>query len=522
MIALALLALLAIAGGEPHGVKCGLAIVAGDGDLPAGGLRSRLLARPATHTSILRGSFRIHFDTAGTHTPALLDAGGNRIPGSAAAYTESLAAAAARVTEVCVSALGYPAAPPDGGPGGGPEYDIYVQELDSLYGVTTPELPLGGTRSTTFMQVDNDFLFVADPVVRGLPALKVTLAHEYFHAIQLGAYGYAGGAHLAFYEMSSVWMEEAVFDEVNDYYAYLVSSRGHFRRPEVPFLSTDLIMYSRGIWCIYLAERFGPAVIREIWELVSSTTPINAMQQVLARAPYAVGFRSAFADWALWNYRTAHRAGQTPGYDEAAAYPAVQLRTVEYTPPRRAVADALAPLSARYHRVLLTLDSLTLIAVNVDLEGAMAGVSSAADYRILLDDVRQDDSYREPVPGLFTKLEAAVPASWYVWDVLAAGVVPAAFEAGAPFPLPLRPGPGRTVFIPLASPVPLTGRVSIFSAGMTRVADLEQTSAFMFGRQVFSWDGRGEDGEPVATGVYIYVLDTPEGVRTGKIAVVRP
>jgi hypothetical protein len=479
-----------------------------------------LLQRPATQTSILRNGFRIHYDTTGGDTPALLDAGGMRLPGTYHVFAESLAAAAARVVETMEVGLGYPPPPADFGAGDGEEYDIYVQELDSLYGLTTPEVFIGGARTTTFMQVDNDFVFVADDTIRGLPALYVTLAHEYFHAIQLGVYGFASFAHLAFYEMSSVWAEEMVYDGVNDYYAYLSSSSGHFRRPEAPFYSTDIIMYSRGIWCIYLEERFGPGVIREIWEQVPVMPPDSAMRTVLARPPHDVGFRSAFADWALWNYGTSFRHGATTSYGEAAFYPPIALRLTEFTPPRRAIADAIGPLATRYHRIPLALDSLTLVAVNLDVAATSAGSLTPTDYRILLDETNPDGTYREPVPGLFTKLEAADPGSWYMWNVVSAGVVPAGFAAGVPFPNPLRPGEGRTVFIPVSASAQLEGTLSVFTAAMERIAVRDQVSSSLFGRQVFTWDGRGDDGAFVRSGVYLFVLDSPEGLVRGKIAVV--
>ena len=110
------------------------------------------------------------------------------------------------------------------------------------------------------MRIHHDFSFVNPAANRGLPGLRVTLAHELHHAIQIGNYGYWESDQY-FYVMTSVWMEDAVYTDVNDYYQYLRSSSGHFRHPEISFTSNDFVVYSRGIWCQFLEKKFGRPII---------------------------------------------------------------------------------------------------------------------------------------------------------------------------------------------------------------------------------------------------------------------
>lgn len=479
------------------------------------------LARPVTQVNILAGPFRIHFDTSGTHEPALLDDSFARIAGSARAYAESVAAVTAFVLEKEVAELGYPPAPPDGGAGGGTEYDIYIQDLDPLgfYGRTVPEQ--AGHRSTTYLEIDNDFLFVIPDSLKGLPALRVTLAHEYHHAIQIGNYGLWGFEHRAYYEMTSVWMEDVVFPEVNDYFSYLFSSTGHFRRPEVPFTSNDFIMYSRGIWCHYLARRFGPDVIRLSWEFIATLQPIPALQAALAQVPYNSSFRDAFAEWTLWNAFTAGRADTARYYPEGAAYPRIRTRTDGFTPPSLALPDTLPPLGARYHEVLFYADTVVLPVVNLDVASALAGDLVADPYTVFLATSRVDDTYRETAPGLFLSLGVAEPGLWYVWDIVNGGVRPAPLVAGTAYPNPFRPGRHPSVFIPVGAASPVTGTLSVFSPDMNLVHRSEAAATLVLGNYGFRWDGRGSDGSAAGSGVYFYVLDLPEGRRTGKFALIR-
>ena len=48
--------------------------------------------------------------------------------------------------------------------------------------------------------------------------IKVTAAHEYYHAVQ---FGYDGWEKPWLLESSATWMEEEIFDEINDCYQYM-------------------------------------------------------------------------------------------------------------------------------------------------------------------------------------------------------------------------------------------------------------------------------------------------------------
>lgn len=151
--------------------------------------------RPEMHTSILVGLVRIHYDTAGINEPALLDEFNERKPGTAHLYADSAASIANRILAIGTQVLGYLPPPLDSADGGGPEYDIYLKDLSlAYYGYTMPDRVLEGTsesgRYTSFVVVDKDFSFISPDKNKGLPALRITLAHELFHAIQLGSYRY--------------------------------------------------------------------------------------------------------------------------------------------------------------------------------------------------------------------------------------------------------------------------------------------------------------------------------------------
>ena len=98
-----------------------------------------------------------------------------------------------------------------------------------LYGYCAPERRKPGYQwlASGYCVLDNDFVGV--PASPRWTARKVTAAHEFFHAIQ---FGYDFGEDVWMLEATATWMEERVFDEVNDNRQYLPA--GQVVRPDDP------------------------------------------------------------------------------------------------------------------------------------------------------------------------------------------------------------------------------------------------------------------------------------------------
>ena len=510
-------------------VKCGFPAVAaalrGEPDAPGafGRTRAAMLSRPVLQRSVLvqtaSGPVRLHYDTSGTDAPALLDASYRRIPGSAHAFADSAAAAVRRTVQREVVELGYPMPPEDGSEGGGPEFDVYILELGALYGETVPEMSLppapSAPRYTSFTRVDNDFIFVTPDSNKGVRGLQVTMAHEFHHAVQLGNYGFRQGEQF-FHEITSVWLEEEVFPDVNDYLTYLRSAFGHFRNPEVPFDSEDFIMYSRGIFGIYAARRHGPGVMRACWENIRSARALTAIDDALHAAPGGSGLRVALAEWALWNAFTGPAADSVRYYPEGHLYPAVAKSWVDMPGSSRAIDGSLEALGSSYYAVRAGADTLVLIAVNINLDAALAESTGAYPYTFLLNRAQPDAEYRETAAGIYYKFSAPDPGEWYAWDIARNGVGVTMVPEGSAFPNPFRSGAGRTVAFPVQGSPSAEGELAIYSAGLTKVFAVRRAPESWLGMPVFRWDGRNDRGEPAGSGVYVFVLETEGRTVKGK------
>jgi len=271
------------------------------------------LARPLqqkNHTSP-ESFFLIHYDTAGSQAVPLTDLDASGVPD----YVENLARYADSSHRMEVMQLGYRPPPFD------PDslYDIYTQEID-YYGYAQPESsgPEPWGDFTSYIVVHRNFLGFPpnnDPDGNQKGAMKVTIAHEFHHAVQF-AYSASTAAHIWFMEITSTWMEEVVFDPVDDNYNYLP----YFFNiePYLPLTNTGIHMYASFIWNQYLAQNFGRDIIRQVWEQNRLSNSIQALNLILQGLGTDLG--KEFSRFAVWNFYTGIRDdGQH--YEEGINYP---------------------------------------------------------------------------------------------------------------------------------------------------------------------------------------------------------
>ncbi len=516
-------------------IKCGLPLlVSARRQLQtlAPDVRSRanaLLARPDLQTSILRNGYRIHFDTVGTDAPALLDNHGQRIPGTASAFAESTAVSLAYVASIEIGQLGYPPPVSDGTDGGGPEPDIYIMDLGSSYGLTNPDVdvPAGG-RSSCYITIDNDFAFVRPVANRGIPALKVTLAHEFHHLVQIGNYG-LWPDDIYFYEMTSTWLEDVVYTDVNDYYNYLFSSYSQFKTPNVAFTSNSLIVYSRALWGHFVAKAYGASMMRRSWEYVRQERPLEAIDAALREG--GSSFALALAEWARWNFYTGSRADTSSFYHEGANYPEMVQGVSDFVAPSTTLSGSVDPTGARYHQLLIPrtaggTDTLSIAAVNCDLSSALVLSPASQSYTFTIRPDQPDGTYKQTGAGVYANFSAANVPLWSVWFFVGRnsfqpfGV--GSLKEGTAFPNPWFVDGLGSVSIPVDGSAPLTGRLQVYDAAMRLVFASGDRASVGTSRQLFTWDGIADNGRMVASGVYVYLLSLSDGrTITGKIAVLR-
>lgn len=269
---------------------------------------SKILERPINLPNTVvssNGFFRVHYTTTGNN---------------AIGYDLNLLLAALdSVYNFEINYLGYPTPPSDGSAGDDDKYDIYIQNLSGLYGYTQFETKVADTRWTSYMVIDNDFVGYYSAGINGA---KVTVAHEFHHAIQSGSFAPQNfnspyrNDDIFFYELTSTSMEEFVFDDVNDYYAYMPT---YFQHPEKAMPMHD--GYNLAIWNIFLQKNFGFEILKNQWERIPTTSAIKAIALSLDNAGSTLG--NELNKFGIWCYFTNSRTISGKYFEEAVQFPLI-------------------------------------------------------------------------------------------------------------------------------------------------------------------------------------------------------
>ena len=225
------------------------------------------------------------------------------------------------------------------GPNG--KLDIYIADVGSqgLYGYCTTDDPARARRRSvsSYCVVDNDFSrkqFGGSAV--GVKALKVTAAHEFFHAVQ---YGYDWLEDLWLMEGTAAWIEDEIYDGINDNRQYLRTSplSQRFFFYSIDYYNPDPaeidagFKYGAWIFWRYLSERYGRDIVRSVWRRADAwprmPNEYSARAVVSAVSLRGDDFPSVYADFGVANLAPAS------GYREGAAYPAPKpTRTMAVSP----------------------------------------------------------------------------------------------------------------------------------------------------------------------------------------------
>lgn len=476
--------------------------------------------------------FRIHYDTTGIDTPALITSGpdARRIPNTVEQFIDSVAYYFEYARKLEVDTLGYSVPPTDGVQGGGPEYDIYVEELGTdMFGQTSwsesSDLIENGQRQrySTYTEVDNDFLGYRTP---GMDGLRVTAAHEFHHAVQVGSYGFwttVPNYDFYFYEITSVWMEHVAFPAVHDYYYYLPNYFERFkdgRNRSLPFnfWSTSYRGYERTIWAHFLAKRFGRDVIRNIWTGMKATPALGSMTNALLQ--YGTTLESEFALFSYWNYFTADRSDPQRYYDEGKNYPRFAPNaSTTFSGLSASVSSSASPLSTQFFQLVLTSDTITAIVANVNAKGAQDPNTLWENFELRLSGTNLQPPYQKVARGLgltFTTEEIKQWRTLYLQSSTRSN----ANTAPDPSPNPVRLSQDTKLLLPMVSGTENQAEVSFVNSALELAFSRQYPVTELFGTKFLDIP-TSELRDAVKTGIYFVRARCGDAEFMWKVAVVR-
>jgi hypothetical protein len=242
--------------------------------------------------------FCVHWVDQGLDAPSLKDRNKDGVPD----YVEEVLRVAEHVHHVENDELGWREPKSDGRRGGGVgKTDIYLSQIGGeLFGYAAPDSGQSSKghplprRLYGYLVLDNDYSAFEFPGTKPINDLEVTLAHEYNHILQ---FGYDAYQDAWFAESTAVWMEDQVYDNINDYLRY---ERRWVRLYSTPLTASSIKEYGSAVWNEWLAHRYGRAFIREIWAGAIHARPGGFSVAAYERALRTVGstFSLAFSQFA--------------------------------------------------------------------------------------------------------------------------------------------------------------------------------------------------------------------------------
>ena len=464
-------------------------------------VRDRAMQSPA-------GYFELHWNDTGNHAVPQEDLGGNGIPD----YIDSAAVIFDYVRDIEVNQMGY--LPPPGEDGNELiPYPIYFTN-HFKYGETIKkeviEANLPAITYTSYIEVDNDFSEYYFPT-QGLAGLKVTAAHEFHHAVQLG-YFYRDEDRY-FFEMTSTWMEEHIYPDIDDYLYYLdyffgVVSNSRFD------LAFDTYPYANGLYLQLLESKYDSPIVKSIWEKMREDKSLAAIVSTLES--HGQSWMESLNEYGLWLYYTGSRAISDKFFTDAAFFPEIQIKSADKIEFETAFVDDLSitKIANRYLEFQNMRGQILDIEVvsdeNNDTGFRMITPNSYSQSYNTNHKITSDPIDSEQLILLITNSEEEEIIT--TTEIVISGSIN--LTTVYPFPNPLNTRKYETMRF---QNVPPEAELNIYNTSGKRVARIKNQGS----SRIRSWHLKNDDGEQVAAGIYFFLVQGDGLLKRGKFSIIR-
>jgi len=274
--------------------------------------------------------FKFHFTISpgDSNSISAVDNNANGTPD----YIDTMADIFEEVWNKEIDSMQYVAPPPDSTFGGNAKYDVFIFNFSKgLFGYVAANYFLKDNPNSTFTEKYAATSYMA---MRNnynnfkkhseLENIKVTAAHEFFHAVQFG-YDFYAKAWLM--EATATWIEDEIYDNINDNVSYLIT---WFKFPSYPLDATKAEFSNRwyGSWLFfrYISEHLSQNTIRKIWgNVIKHNNKEKDFSIVVIDDALKLknsSFKETFKNFALSNL---FKTIPPFNYEEAELYPSIKI-----------------------------------------------------------------------------------------------------------------------------------------------------------------------------------------------------
>jgi hypothetical protein len=448
------------------------------------------------------GHFKINYDTSGYNAVDTEDISGNGIPD----FVDSAAAVFDHVWQVEIEEMGFQSPPNLGND----YYEIVIndQAAEGTYGQTYI-LDIGDPDSIhSYIAVDKSFtndIFYT----KGINALRVTAAHEFNHALQIG-YNFHLSYDRFFMEMTSTWLEDYLYPNINDYYAYLPNFFHSIN--SISFNSASSVYpYANSIYLHYLTKIFSPHIVVEIWQQINTENAMPALETIISKN--GTTWARTQNEYATWLYYTGERAINGYFFPDASQYPMIPFTNRDFYYSDEFFLDKeISELGFKFYQIkgLQNIRYLTNVTSNIS-SGFYTHLNSQNLPRQIKSFNQKQAVHFDGQDSIVVVLTNPDTSTNIYYTIKSDTIQP--FLVG-PNPVILDNSEGQMNFYN----VPPWGKIFIFTINGKQVKMFESNIP---GKSDISWDVCDENHQKLSSGIYFYMVKSEDYERIGKFAVIK-
>lgn len=338
---------------------------------------------------------------------------------------EIAALAADEAWEMLIQDLGYKDPVPADG-----TYDFYFANL-GFYGQTSI------SDGKPFSIIDSRFDWVPgnDYEDDALGAMKVTIAHEFYHAVQFAYNDWNGpSADTDWLEMDAVNAEHVVFPEVSEYLNFLDTGSVF----QLPAQSTP-VAFHHTTWMMYFTERFGPDFFRDVWEAIQIQPELTMPEAIaLVLDQLDTDYHTEVTRLYLWHMASGSWADPEYGFEHAARYPTSFKRTQRTAVPNEPYPMwNISGLAANFHAVIPSAQDVGEVVIAYFADNTESGIGLLAYF--------ENGDIEERILPPVNDGYHFYRTGWYWEDIGRLGIATSNTEAGSSRLYQLMAGAGESI-----------------------------------------------------------------------------
>lgn len=499
------------------------------------------------------GKFKIHYDLSGINAVKTEDKNKNGIPD----YVDSVSFYFDFIYDKYVNELGFKSPIPDDIEKGRGPYNVFITEngnyhylkLDDsteilypggYYGKTYPNKEIFPRRtfkrSYSYLEIDNNYS-PKDSALRGdnkykaytmtgIEGLKVTIAHEFHHAVQM-VYGIDNPYSSPFYEMLSVFMEEYIFPDVDDYHQYVNSLYRNLSAlyNRIESLSADA-GYRHALFLLMLHKKYDFEIIKKTLEYVyDGTSMFKALDKVIKDKNPDSSIEDEWCEYKQWIYfsgKNAKDVDEDKRFDDAELFIDLQFPiSQKYVSPIIMYSNSMNSFDLQNFRLVfekagtISDDTLDVIVANKNTDKIFNYIDNNSEYILSVaeNNSGQDMIFLDEL-GYYFKFNTSDNLCYNIYTRSGQATV----SIDNAYPNPFKVKEHNNLYLPAPKEAVLYEKVKyvIYSSDMIMVNEGKLQVTPEFGKRSL----RLEETEFLQAGVYFFSVHYYDKVMLGKFAVI--